>query len=157
VGSEVLRRAHQEERIMSGLEQRIQAIEDRTQIVELTARYCVMARTGNVEGVVGLFCEDGVLEANDTLVEGREKLLGMYRAAFADLQVLPCVHNHIVELDGDQATGFCSVEIRMVQKGEAITAAGHYEDQFRRVGSDWKFARRNLILYHQVPHLKGWA
>ncbi len=45
----------------------------------------------------------------------------------------------------------------MVQNGEAITAAGHYEDKFRRLGSDWKFAHRHLILYHQVPHLKGWA
>ncbi len=142
---------------MTELEERIHAIEDRTQIVELTARYCQMARTGNVEGIVELFCEDGVMQANDTLVEGREKLLGMYREAFAGLHPLPCVHNHTVELDGDHATGCCSVEIRMVQNGEAITAAGHYEDKFRRLGSDWKFAHRHLILYHQVPHLKGWA
>ena len=86
---------------MAELEERIRAIEDRSQIVELTGRYCHMARTGNVEGIVDLFCEDGVLEANDTRVEGREKLLGMYREAFAGLSVLPCVHNHTVELDGD--------------------------------------------------------
>ncbi len=57
----------------------------------------------------------------------------------------------------DTLYGCCSVEIRMVQNDEAITAAGHYEDEFRRVGPDWKFARRKLFLYHQVPHLKGWA
>ncbi len=61
---------------MTELEERIHAIEDRTQIVELTARYCHMARTGNVEGIVDLFCEDGVMEANETPVEGHEKLLG---------------------------------------------------------------------------------
>ncbi len=142
---------------MTKLEERIQAIEDRTAIMELTASYCHKARAGDVEGIVELFCEDGVMNAGDTVINGRNELLAAYREAFKGLRPLPCVHNHTVTLDGDRATGCCSVEIRMVEKGEAITAAGHYEDTFRRVGSDWKFARRSLILYHQVPHVKGWA
>ncbi len=142
---------------MTSLEVRIQAIEDRIAIVELTASYCHMARTGNAEGMVDLFCEDGVMEVGDNVEKGRERLLAMYRETFAELLPIPCVHNHSVSLDGDDATGRCSVEVRMVRNGEAITAAGHYEDIFRRVGPEWKFAHRNLILYHQVPHLKGWA
>ncbi len=142
---------------MTKIEDRIQAIEDRAAILELTASYCHKARSGDVEGIVELFCDDGVMDAGDTVVEGRDKLLGVYTEAFKSLRPLPCVHNHTVTLDGDRATGCCSVEILMVQDGEAVTAAGHYDDSFRRVGSEWKFARRNLILYHQVPHLKGWA
>ena len=142
---------------MASIEQRIQAIEDRTEIVELTARYCHFARTRDVEGIVDLFCEDGVLQAGDVLEKGRARLREIYRGALAELGPMPCVHNHTVELAGDEATGVCSVEIRMVQNGQAITAAGHYEDAFRRVGAQWRFARRRLVLYHQVPHLKGWA
>jgi hypothetical protein len=145
---------------MSELAERIQAIEDRSQIVELTARYCHMARTGDVDGIVDLFCQDGVMATGETVIEGHDQLVAAYRVAFSDLHPLPCVHNHTIELDGeraDRAKGCCSVEIRMVQNGEAITAAGHYEDEFRRVGAAWKFARRNLVLYHQVPHLTGWA
>ena len=130
---------------MASIEERIQAIEDRTAIVELTGQYCHMARTRNVEGVVDLFCEDGVMQAGDVVGKGRESLLPMYTEAFKDLGPLPCVHNHTIELDGDHATGCCSVEIRMVQNGEAITAAGHYEDLYRRVGSEWKFAHRNFV------------
>lgn len=142
---------------MNDLEVRIRAIEDRMAIVELTAQYCHMARTGNVEGIVDLFCEDGVMETAGAPEKGRERLLVVYREAFSGLRPLPCVHNHTVALDGDHATGCCSVEIRMVREGEAITAAGHYDDVFRRVGSAWKFEHRNLTLYHQVPHSKGWA
>jgi ketosteroid isomerase-like protein len=142
---------------MDELEKRSRAIEDRTAIVELTAQYCHMARSGNVEGIVDLFCEDGIMESGDTREQGRERLLAVYRESFSGLRPLPCVHNHTITLDGDRATGCTSVEIRMVQGGEAVTAAGHYDDEFRRVGSDWKFAHRNLTLYHQVPHLKGWA
>ena len=150
---------------MTSIEERMQAMEDRNSIVELTGRYCHMARTRNVEGIVDLFCEDGVMEAAGTVGKGHAELLPMYTAAFKDLGPMPCVHNHTVEIDGDTATAIVSVEIRMVQNGEAVTAAGHYEDQYRRVGSGsgssasslWKFAHRNLILYHQVPHTKGWA
>jgi hypothetical protein len=42
-------------------DERIHAIEDRSQIVELTARHCQMARTGNVVGIVELFCDDRVM------------------------------------------------------------------------------------------------
>ena len=142
---------------MSGLEDRIRAIEDRTAIVELTARYCHMARTGDAEGIVELFCEDGVMETGGTSEQGQERLLAMYREAFGAMQPMPCVHNHWLTLDGDRATGCCSVEIRMVLEGEAITAAGHYDDVFRREERGWRFARRNLTLYHQVPHREGWA
>ena len=142
---------------MPNLEERIRAIEDRDAIVELTARYCHMARSGNVEGIVDLFSDDGVMEVGDRVSKGHDTLLALYRKSFEHLCPLPCVHNHTVTLDGNSATGWCSVEIRMVQNGEAITAAGHYEDTFRRVGAEWKFAHRNLKMYHQVPHLKGWA
>ena len=142
---------------MASIEERLQAIEDRTAIVELTARYCHLARNRDVEGIVDLFCEDGVMQAGDVLEKGRVRLRTMYRDALAELGPMPCVHNHVVALDGDEATGRCSVEIRMVRNGEAVTAAGHYEDAFRRVRSQWKFARRNLVLYHQVPHRTGWT
>jgi len=142
---------------VASIEERLQAIEDRTAIVELTARYCHLARNRDVEGIVDLFCEDGVMQAGDVLEKGRARLRTMYRDALAELGPMPCVHNHVVALDGDEATGRCSVEIRMLRNGEAVTAAGHYEDAFRRVGSQWKFARRNLVLYHQVPHRTGWT
>jgi hypothetical protein len=97
------------------------------------------------------------MESGTIREQGREPLLGMYREAFQGLGPMPCVHNHVITLEGDTATGVTSVEIRMVQGGVAITAAGHYEDRFRRVGSDWRFAHRKLLLYHQVPHAEGWA
>jgi len=45
----------------------------------------------------------------------------------------------VVDLDGDHATGFCSLELRMVENGV------------------WKFAHRKLVFYHRVPLSRGWA
>ncbi len=142
---------------MAALEQRIRAIEDREAIRELTARYCRLAVGGRAEEIVELFREDGVMESGDTLGRGRDALLALYRQSFGALRPIPTVHNHVIELDGDRATGFCSVELRLVEQGVAVTAAGHYEDEFARVDGVWKFARRRLVFYHRVPLSRGWA
>ena len=46
---------------MTESDERIHAIEDRSQSVELTARQCRMARTGDVVGIVELLCDDRVM------------------------------------------------------------------------------------------------
>lgn len=142
---------------MSTLEDRIRAIEDREAILELTASYCHRARGGDDEGIVDLFCDDGVMESGETRAEGRDALLALYRETLPKLRPMPCVHNHMVSLAGDRATGTCSVEVRMALDGVAITASGHYEDVYRRDGDGWRFESRNLVMYHQVPHREGWA
>lgn len=142
---------------MSDLEERLQTMEDREAIRELTAQYCQCAVRGDAAGVVTLFTEDGVMEAGDTREQGHERLLTLYKESFADLRPIPCVHNHVIELEGDRATGTCTVELRMVENGEPYTAAGWYEDDFVRVGSAWKFSRRRLFFYHRVALSKGWA
>ena len=142
---------------MTTLEERIRALEDRDAIRELTARYCQLAVAGKSEEIVALFTRDGVMESGDTCERGQARLLELYRASFESLRPIPSVHNHVVELDGDHATGFCSLELRMVENGEAVTAAGHYEDRFEREHGLWKFAHRKLVFYHRVPLSRGWA
>ena len=142
---------------MTTLEERIRALEDRDAIRELTARYCQLAVGGKAEEIVALFTRDGVMESGDTLERGQTRLLDLYRSSFSSLRPIPSVHNHVVEIDGDRATGFCSLELRMVENGEAITAAGHYEDRFEREAGRWKFAHRKLVFYHRVPLSRGWA
>jgi len=142
---------------MATLEERLLAIEDREAIRELTARYCQLVVSGRTLDVAELFTDDGVMEFEDNVVRGQDALKETYRAAVSDLHPIPTVHNHVIELDGDRATGFCSLELRTVENGEAITGAGHYEDAFERVDGDWKFSHRKLILYHRVPLSQGWA
>jgi len=142
---------------MPTLEERMQRIEDRDAIRELTSRYCHAVTDGDVEVVVALFCEDGAMVMGDTVHRGAEALRQSYREALADLMPNPMIHNHVIELAGDTAMGRCSVELRFVENGEACVAAGHYEDQYRRVGGSWKFARRDFTVYHWVPLAKGWA
>jgi ketosteroid isomerase-like protein len=146
------------------LERRVDDVVDRDAIRELVAEYCRLVVRRDAEGLVGLFTDDASLVTHFPEGSGQDDIethgAADLRKAYDDVGPIgpkPCIHNHIIELDGDQARGFCSVEIRLVQEGVAYTGSGHYEDEYRRVGSDWRFRRREIFVYHWVPHTEGWA
>ena len=142
---------------MSQIEDRVQAIEDREEIRELTARYCHAIAAADVAGIVELFCEDGSFCINDRVIKGTEALTEFYSNVLSSPPI-PFIQNHVIdELHGSQARARCSAEIRLIQDGEAMTAAGWYDDSFRRVDGKWKFLERRFIFFHMVPLSKGWA
>ena len=85
------------------IEQRIQELEDRDEIKELTARYCWHVAHGEGEAVANLFADDGVLDVKDAdfkAVRGREALLKFYRASVREPEVaMPFIQNHIIEAE----------------------------------------------------------
>lgn len=143
------------------LEQRIQELEDRDQIKELTARYCWHVARGEGDAVAGLFTDDGALEVNDGSfrpVRGREALLKFYRSAVNQPEIaIPFIQNHIIEVHGDEARGTCGIEARFSRNGESVTAAGYYEDRYRREKNGWRFVERKITFWHSVPLKQGWA
>jgi len=142
---------------MTSLEDRIQQLEDREQIRELTTRYCHAVAAADAATIVGLFCEDGIFSSGGRTTQGKPALDKFY-TRLAEQPPIPFIQNHVIdELAGDQARGRCSAEIRMVQDGESVTTAGWYDDHFRRVDGEWKFAERNFHVFHMVPLSQGWA
>ena len=143
------------------LEQRIQELEDRDQIKELTARYCWHVARGEGEAVAALFTDDGALEVNDGSfrpVRGGEALLKFYRSAVNQPKLaIPFIQNHIIEVHGDEARGTCGIEARFSRNGESVTAAGYYEDRYRREKGAWRFVERKITFWHSVPLKQGWA
>lgn len=111
----------------------------------------------DTESIVAMFCETGTFEMPDRVVRGHDELRRAYTAVASDLEAMPFIQNHVINVNGDQAEGLCAVQIRVVENGEAHTAAGHYEDTYRRVNGEWLFDRRFLTIYHWVRLTEGWA
>jgi ketosteroid isomerase-like protein len=140
------------------LESRIAQIEAKDQIRELTARYCHAVVDGDADTIVSLFCADGTFKTHKLAAQGHKELLEFYAGGVGGKTHKPFVQNHVIEfLDADRAKGRCSVEIRVLQDGEAYTQAGHYHDQYRLEGGQWRFAERHYFRYHNVPWVKGWT
>ncbi len=142
---------------MSSIEERLATLEAKDEIRELTARYCFAVAEGRAADIVAMFCEDGVFMMRDRRFAGEAELRQMYGELADSVTPKPYIQNHVIEVDGDTATGRCGVEIRMVRKGDAYTAAGHYFDTYRKVNGAWLFAERDFRTFHMVPLAKGWA
>jgi uncharacterized protein (TIGR02246 family) len=142
-------------------EQRIQELEDKDEIRELTARYCWHVSRGEGEAVANLFTDDGTLDVTGgdfKPVHGREALLKFYRASVREPEAaIPFIQNHIIEIRGDEAHGTCAIEARFARNGESVTAAGYYEDKYRRERGKWRFVERKIFFHHVVPLKQGWA
>lgn len=133
----------------------LRELADREEIRELTARYAFLV--ANKRSAAGLFTVDGgfVFRKPDGEVgvaKGREAL----DAVFADIlrapnHNLPTVHNHLLDIHGDEAKGVCWIELhaRKQEDNGKIgnwRGSGYYEDVFRREEGRWKFVLRDSTL-----------
>jgi uncharacterized protein (TIGR02246 family) len=142
---------------MPDLESRIALLEAKDAIRELTAKYCHAVVDGDRDAIVELFCADGIFRMRRKVVSGRDELFTFYESLAARTHK-PFIQNHVIEMLGPtEASGRCSVEIRIVQDGEAYTGAGHYLDRYRLEDGVWRFAERHYLAYHFVPLREGWT
>ena len=111
-----------------GLETQVQEMLDREAIRDLPQRYCHYVWQQDVPAVVSLFTPDGEFDAGGAqpTAKGTEALLAAYTQGLASLDPRPFIHNHVIDLEGDRATGTCYLELRATQDGQSVIAAGHY-------------------------------
>ncbi len=141
-----------------GLEATIRELADREAIRDLARRYAHCVWRQDVSGAVELFAEDGVMDTGDRPpIRGRAALLEAYQGMVGGSDLLPFVHNHVIDLHGDHASGNCYLDLRGSQDGRSMIGAGYYDDEYVRVGGEWKFRSRKLTMCHFVPLSQGWV
>ena len=136
----------------------LKRLNDLEAIRDLPRRYARCVWQSDADGAAALFAEDGVMDTGDGApLRGRGAIRETYRRAFAGQQLLPFVHNHLVELDGDVASGQCDLDLRATLDGRAMLGAGSYDDRYARTPEGWRFASRRLSLRFLVPLSEGWG
>ena len=139
------------------IDQIVSRLAAKDEIRELTARYCHAVVDGNADTIVGLFCEDGVFQAHTFVSRGHTALREFYENGVGGKTHKPFVQNHVIDFKNDtEAFGRCSVEIRVLENGEAYTQAGHYNDRYRKERGSWRFVERQYVRNHNVPWRHGW-
>lgn len=126
---------------------------DREAIRELACRYAHHVWQRDAAAVAALFTEDGRMETPDLpTLTGRREIIESYEKIFSDMDLYPFVHNHVVDLDGDAATGTCYLDLRSRTGEHHIMAAGFYQDRYRRVDGHWLIAGRDLTMVSFFPN-----
>ena len=134
----------------------IRRLLDLEAIRDLVRRYahCIWRR--DADGAAAIFAEGAVMDTGDRPpLVGPEAIRDAYRAILPSADLLPFVHDHLIELDGDHATGTCHLDLRLRRNGRRFLGAGFYDDRYVRTGDGWKFASRRLTMQFLVPFLEG--
>jgi hypothetical protein len=143
------------------LEAKVQELADREEIRELIATYA--QRVAHGKSIANLFTDDGAYihirpGAPTREVRGRKALDDYFQDRSPDVEhPMPMIHNHLISIRGDEATGINSNELRISENGNSIIASGYYEDRYRRENGRWRFVERKITFFHWVPIQKGWA
>jgi uncharacterized protein (TIGR02246 family) len=141
------------------LEEMVQELWDREQIKELTYAYGLAIEAQDAERMAALFTEDGSVDFSSLgrgVIKGREALKEFYRSTWP-LKVKPFFTNHVIRIQGDHATGICSLENRATRGAESLIGAGRLHDEYAKVNGEWKFISRRVEMFYLVPLSEGWA
>lgn len=127
-------------------------------IRDLARRYAHCVWTKDVEAAIALFAEDGEMNMGDRpSIKGHPALREAYQEMINGKLLQPFVHNHVIDLDGNRATGTCYLDLRVTVDDKAMIGAGYYNDTYIKSDGIWKFQARNLTLVYLVPITEGWV
>ncbi len=116
-------------------------------IRDLARRYAHFVWQRDASGAADLFTEDAVMDTGDREpIRGREALREIYTQIFAKSAFRPFIHNHVVDLAGDRASGTCYLDLRSTEDGREMKGHGFYVDEYVRTAEGWKFASRRLTM-----------
>jgi len=134
-------------------EQLIDEMLDREAIKDLPARYCHYVWTKNLEGVLSLFTEDGLFSSGGAgpshEVKGQAALRQFYASEPDRVGARPFIHNIVIELKSPtRAIGNSYLELRSAAQQMKWIGTGYYDDEYEKVGNQWKFKSRRFKMAH---------
>lgn len=136
----------------------VKELADKEAIRDLARRYAHFVWHHDAPSMTNLFAEDGQMDTSlEPPIVGRAALGAAFQRLIGNTDFQPFVHNHVVELAGDQASGTCYVDLRAIQDGKSMIGSGFYSDRYVRQGDQWKFQSRSLELRFFVPLEDGWV
>jgi hypothetical protein len=136
-------------------DQIVAELADREGIRDIVVRYYDAVWREDVAGIVDLFAENGSFRMkggtfSGQQATGRAALLKLYQEGLSAMSPRPYLHNHVIDLTGNGwATGRCYIELRSGRDFNWIGAA-IYEDEYVKVGDQWKFQTRTATAVHGV-------
>ena len=120
--------------------------DDRAEITELFARYAWTGDTGDIDGYVGLFTEDGVFDGVSGYYDAEAGLRRLAEEMHKGLRSRGLQHwvgNSMFSGTGERCVvqSMCFAP-RRIENEHMIVFVGYYVDTCVKVEGEWKFERR---------------
>lgn len=134
------------------LNEQMQRLLDLEAIRDLPRRYAQCVWHKDAVAIAQLFAEDGVMDTGTgEPMRGRANITATYAPIFASSDSRPFVHNHVIELNGDTATGMVYLDVRVTIGGKNLAGIGTISDAYVRAGDRWLFQSRKLTVPKMIP------
>lgn len=144
---------------LEALERTVQRLADIEDLRLLRLRYHDAINENRAGDIAALFTSDGEVDFGYLgRTRGQEKVAKFFGNVGNLLDsVTQFVHNHVIEVEGDNATGSSYLEAKSVSKGTAYRVVGRYLDTYRRTPEGWRFAQMNFAPQFTLPFEESWA
>ena len=152
--------------LASDLERRIRVLEDIEEIKRLKTRYCALCDDSyDADALAELFAEDAVWDGGIRGINrGREEIRSFFKAAPRRLPfAIHMVTNASIEVEGDTAKGTwylfqpCTFASQNGGEDRAVWGAARYDEEYVRLGGQWRFQNLKLTSHFWTPFDQGWA
>lgn len=146
-------------RRVEALEAQVRELRDRVAIQDLRFRYHIAVNDKKLDSIASLFSEDAEVDFGVIgSARGRAAIDTLYREVVGTSPfVKQFIHNHVITLTGDSASGLSYLEAKTVTNGESYLVAARFDDEYVREDEGWKFRVLKLSIYFAVPLRAGWA
>jgi len=144
------------------IEHRIKVLEDIEAIKKLRATYCYLVDAEKWDELYTHFTGKARLDFGPFgSFEGREGLKNFFGGVVAGSLsfAMHMVHDPIIEVKGDRATGTWYFEVPSTARAEnrATWIAGTYEEEYLIEGGEWKFDFIKAKFNYVTPYDEGWV
>ena len=144
------------------LEARIRRLEDIEAIKKLKATFAYLIDTGDWQGAANLFTEDAILDSGALgHCEGKAEIAKFLRDNLPQIFsfTVHMYHNPVIEVKGGKATGewYYKVPATHASTNRALWVVGKYEDEYVKVGGEWKFKTWVSKTCFATPYDEGWV
>ena len=133
---------------------RLDALESRDALARLAQAYCQAFDGRDLQRFLAVWHDDVVWEVlPGTVVEGLDGVRSVAEGGWASLPATAhLVTNHVVDLDGDRATGSAQV-LAFVQAADGTWSqmVVTYDDVYERRDGRWGITRRSATPHLQAP------
>ena len=142
--------------------EKLQWLVDIEEIKQLKHRYCAFCDEGyDPDGIAGLFLDEGVWDGGPFgRYEGRAAIHKFFSDVSNSISFANhYVTNHMIEVDGDSASGRWDLWQPMVQEpgSAACWLVAKYREQYTRLDGSWYFRLLELDVRALSPYEQGFG
>jgi ketosteroid isomerase-like protein len=140
------------------LDQRLRLLEDIEAIRTLRMKYHQCVNDNKFADIEKLYTDDAVVVLTEGLsAHGRAEIIKLFQNLADNVQFLKqFIHNHLVEVKGDEAEGVSYLDARYANGGTSLMVAGRLRERYRRTEAGWRISETLVDIYFGSPVSANW-